>query len=296
MLPQKITFNLNHNFTIAAEGWGNPSNPPILLLHGVGQSKQSWGDTAQSLAQNGWYALALDARGHGDSTWSADGIYTIERNVADLQAVIAQLATLPAIVGASMGGMTALLAQGFAQSSLCAALVLVDIVPRPDPQGVARIFGFMGAYLQGFESLTQATQAVSQYLPHRSLAEIGKSLARNLRPQEDGRWYWHWDPRILKNFAQETPEQQNTRTENLFAAAQKLQVPALVVRGGMSDVVSQEAMAEFLAIAPQLESVDVLDAHHMVAGDSNNAFSAAVIRFLQRVYPSNNIVLPSPEK
>jgi non-heme chloroperoxidase len=286
MLPNKITFNLSNHFTIAAEGWGNPSNPPILLLHGVGQSKQSWGDTAQSLAQNGWYALALDARGHGDSAWSADGIYTIERNVADLQAVIAQLATLPAIVGASMGGMTALLAEGFAESSLCAALVLVDIVPRPDPQGVARIFGFMGAHLQGFESLAQATQAVSQYLPHRSLAEIEKSLTRNLRPREDGRWYWHWDPNILKNFAQETPEQQNNRTENLFTAAQKLQVPTLVVRGGMSDVVSQEAMAEFLAIAPQLESVDVLDAHHMVAGDSNNAFGEAVIRFLQRVYPA----------
>jgi pimeloyl-ACP methyl ester carboxylesterase len=286
MLPEKITFHLSDNFSVAAEGWGNRANPPILLLHGVGQSKQSWGDTARSLAQSGWYALALDARGHGDSDWSSDGIYNIERNVADLQVVIAQLATPPAIVGASMGGMTALLAEGFASPSVCAALVLVDIVPRPDPQGVARIFGFMGAHLQGFESLAQATQAVSKYLPHRSLAEIEKSLARNLRLREDGRWYWHWDSNILKNFAQETPEQQNTRTENLFAAAKNLTIPTLVVRGGMSDVVSPEAMAEFLAIAPQLESVDVMDAHHMVAGDSNNAFSEAVIRFLQRVYPS----------
>jgi pimeloyl-ACP methyl ester carboxylesterase len=285
MLPEKIIFNLSDNFTIAAEAWGNPANPPILLLHGVGQSKQSWGDTARSLAQSGWYALALDARGHGDSAWSADGVYGIDRNVADLQGVIAQLNTPPAIVGASMGGMTALLAEGFANPSVCAALVLVDIVPRPDPQGVARIFGFMGAHLQGFESLAQATQAVSKYLPHRSLPEIEKSLARNLRQRTDGRWYWHWDPNILKNFSQETPEQQNARTENLFAAAKNLRVPTLVVRGGMSDVVSPEAMAEFLAVAPQLESVDVMDAHHMVAGDSNNAFSEAVIRFLQRVYP-----------
>ncbi|MCU0447033.1 MAG: alpha/beta hydrolase [Microscillaceae bacterium] len=284
MTPQKLFFTLANGFKIAAEAWGNPQHKPVLLLHGVGQSKQSWGDTAQAIAQSGCYALALDARGHGDSDWSADGVYGMERNVADLLGVITQLSAPPAVVGASMGGMTALLAEGFANPSVCAALVLVDIVPRPDPKGVARIFGFMGAHLSGFESLSQATQAVSQYLPHRTLSEIESSLARNLRLRNDGRWYWHWDSNLLKNFVQDSPEKQNERTEKLFAAARNLRVPTLVVRGGMSDVVSKEAMAEFMAVAPQMESIDVAEAHHMVAGDSNTAFSEAVIQFLQRVY------------
>lgn len=284
LIPQKTFFSLSPNFQIAAETWGNPSNPPVLMLHGIGQSKQSWGDTALKIAQNGWFAIALDARGHGDSSWASDGNYRMEDNVADLLGVIKQLNTKPAIVGASMGGMTAMLAEGYAVASISQALILVDIVPRPDPKGVARIYAFMSAYLDGFESLEKAAQAVSQYMPHRSLEEVRKSLARNLKQRNDDRWYWHWDPAILTNFKSDSAENQQYRIEKLLQAAQNLKVPTLVVRGGMSDVVSQEAMQELLSAAPQLESIDVAKAHHMVAGDSNEAFSEAVIQFLKRNY------------
>jgi non-heme chloroperoxidase len=283
-VPNKISFSLSQDFQIAAEAWGNPDHPPVLMLHGIGQSKQSWGDTASKIAQNGWYAIALDARGHGDSSWDKNGNYKMADNVADLQAVINILDTRPAIVGASMGGMTAMLAEGYASKSICKALILVDIVPRPDPKGVARIFAFMSAYLDGFESLEKAAKAVGQYMPHRSLAEVEKSLARNLKQRSDQRWYWHWDPAILNNFKVDTTDNQQDRAEKLLQAARNLTVPTLVVRGGMSDVVSAEAMQELLSVAPQLESVDVAEAHHMVAGDSNEAFSEAVIQFLRKNY------------
>ncbi|RYF48858.1 MAG: alpha/beta fold hydrolase, partial [Cytophagaceae bacterium] len=107
-----MKFETEPGFFLSADAWGNPANPPVILLHGGGQTRHSWGDTAQRLADAGWYAIALDARGHGDSDWSAEGHYSIDSLASDLRAVCANLSAKPALVGASMGGMTALIAEG----------------------------------------------------------------------------------------------------------------------------------------------------------------------------------------
>ncbi len=65
--------------------------------------------------------------------------------------------------------------------------------------------------------------------------------------------------------------------------ARHLRLPVLLVRGGRSDVLRLEAAAEFMELVPQAEFVDVGDAHHMVAGDQNDAFTAAVVDFVSRV-------------
>ena len=107
-----MTFETEPGFFITADAWGDPASPPVLLLHGGGQTRHSWGDTGPWLANAGWYAIAPDARGHGDSDWSAEGHYGIEYLASDLRAICAQLDQKPALVGASMGGMTALIAAG----------------------------------------------------------------------------------------------------------------------------------------------------------------------------------------
>ena len=76
------------------------------------------------------------------------------------------------------------------------------------------------------------------------------------------------------------PDQQLQNEERLYRAARALTVPTLIVRGGMSDVVSEKVMAEFLDAVPHVQSVSVAEAGHMVAGDSNHAFTKAVIQFL----------------
>lgn len=89
--PTIINFQVEADITIAAEAWGNPAAPPVLLLHGGGQTRHSWGQTAKILASKGWYAIAYDARGHGKSSWSADARYALEFLVNDLKTIIAQL-------------------------------------------------------------------------------------------------------------------------------------------------------------------------------------------------------------
>lgn len=286
MPSHPLRFETEPHFFLSAEGWGNPAHPPLILLHGGGQTRHSWGDTAQKLADQGWYAITYDARGHGESDWSATGNYLVDGLVADLKAIIRQLGTKPALVGASMGGLTAMVLDGESDESLTSAIVLVDIAPKAEQKGIERIFAFMSSHLEsGFGSLEEAAAAVSAYLPQRSKNYDPSRLEKNLRFRE-GRYYWHWDPQMLKVWKNATPDQQIAYEERLYQAAQRLKAPTLIVRGGMSDVVSERVMAEFLDAVPHVRSTTVSGAGHMVAGDSNHAFTNAVIAFLEEVYPS----------
>jgi pimeloyl-ACP methyl ester carboxylesterase len=285
MQPSVLRFETEPNFYIYAEGWGDASASPILLLHGGGQTHHSWGDTARMLAERGWYAITYDARGHGSSSWSVDGNYLVDALVSDLTHIIHQIGKKPAIIGASMGGITAMILEGELKESLASAIVLVDIAPKAEQKGIERIFAFMSAHLEsGFASLEEAAAAVAAYLPQRAKDYDYSRLEKNLRFR-NGRYYWHWDPTMLKVWKNATPDQQIAHEERMFSAAQQLKVPTLIVRGGMSDVVSDRVMAEFLDAVPHVRSMTVSGAGHMVAGDSNHAFTRAVIQFLEEVYP-----------
>ncbi len=285
MQSSLIRFETEPDFYIHAEGWGDPSAPPIVLLHGGGQTHHSWGDTARRLAEKGWYAISYDARGHGNSSWSAEGNYLVDALVSDLTTIIRQIGGKPALIGASMGGITSLVLDGESDESLASAVVLVDIAPKAEQKGIERIFSFMSAHMEsGFASLEEAAAAVAAYLPQRAKEYDYSRLEKNLRFR-NGRYYWHWDPTMLRVWKNATPDQQIAYEDRLFSAAQQLKAPTLIVRGGMSDVVSDRVMAEFLDTVPQVRSMTVSGAGHMVAGDSNHAFTNAVIQFLEEVYP-----------
>ncbi|HEX2135410.1 MAG TPA: alpha/beta hydrolase, partial [Microvirga sp.] len=155
---------------------------------------------------------------------------------------------------------------------------------------VDHVQGFMRARAaEGFASIEQAAEAVAAYLPHRPKPTSLEGLKKNLRLHPDGRWRWHWDPRFLDG-----PRTVNTDRaaveQRLVAAARQLHLPTLLVRGGSSELVSRDAAAEFLSLAPDAEYVDVAEARHMVAGDRNDIFADAILAFLGRRFPSERSV------
>ena len=270
---------------LVGEERGSPEGRPVLLLHGGGQSRHAWKETAARLATAGYRVVAMDARGHGDSEWSPEGAYAMDDFAADVLAVLERFPLPPAVVGASMGGMSALLAQGRADRQLFAAVVLVDVTPRMELAGVARIVGFMAAHPDGFASLDDAA-AISAYNPHRSRPRSAEGLERVLRRAADGRWRWRWDPRFITSGpsgdAGELDARMAELARRLYAAASRVEVPTLLVRGAQSDLVSDESAAEFLAAVPHASYVDIGGARHMVAGDDNDAFTTvAVVDFLR---------------
>lgn len=250
----------------------------MLLLHGGGQTRHAWDETAHALARD-HYVASFDLRGHGDSEWSRDGDYTLSAFADDVRAIARSFASKPAIVGASLGGISAMIAEGEGAGSVARALVLVDIAVRVEPEGVAKIVGFMSARPNGFASLEEAAETIAAYIPHRPRPNDLRGLAKNLRKGDDGRYRWHWDPAFLGGKKPNASQQ----VERLSSAARALRIPTRLVRGKRSDLLSERGVEEFLDLVPGAEFVDVAEAGHMVAGDRNDAFTAAILPFLRRV-------------
>ncbi len=264
--------------TIVADYWPG-TGTPVVLAHGGGQTRHSWGETASLLAARGHTVLSMDLRGHGDSDWAIDDAYLTEDFAADAAAAIDWLGQPVHWVGASMGGLTGLLATDL-YPGLFRSLVLVDITARPSRSGVERIVEFMTKDLEaGFASLDDAAAAVAAYQPHRPKPPDPSGLAKNLRQGEDGRWRWHWDPAFMAARASRNQGEADWYQPIVDAAA-KLTVPTLLVRGRLSDLVTEAEANEFLELVPHAQLVDVADAAHMVAGDRNDRFTAAVVDFV----------------
>lgn len=275
----KTTYFIGYDgLQLAADVGGDSGNPPVILLHGGGQTRHSWGQAARELVQAGLHVISLDLRGHGDSAWAPNGDYALSSFAEDLRCVIATLTQPPVLVGASLGGVTSMIAIGEAERPLARALVLVDVVPHMRPEGVEHIRNFMTANLGGFSNLDEAADAVARYLPGRERARNHDGLMKNLRHKDDGRLYWHWDPAFMAESIEPS-----TLSARLDRCADRIRIPTLLVRGTQSDVVGQDSAKALLALMPHAQYVDVQGAGHMVAGDKNDAFNREIERFLREL-------------
>ena len=262
-----------------------------VLLHGGGQTRHSWKGAAQAMADRGMTAITLDARGHGDSAWMANGHYRFPDYAADAACVFRQIheryGSRPVAIGASLGGISSLMAEGEAEQkdgiALLSGLVLVDITPRMDPAGVNKIVGFMAAKMhEGFANAEEAADAIAAYMPHRARPKSLEGLRKNLRPGKDGRLRWHWDPRFIDGPASVGSDHEDSE-RRLLEASRRLKCPVQLVRGGRSELVSEAHAKEFLDMVPHARFVDVSEAGHMVAGDKNDIFAKVVLGFMDDI-------------
>jgi pimeloyl-ACP methyl ester carboxylesterase len=287
--PEPSTrFELDNGVSIAADIYGDPSNQLVLFLHGGGQTRHAWGGAAEALAKLGFYTVCTDHRGHGDSGWDSEGGYALDVFATDLLELLKHFEQKPIIVGASLGGISALRAEALSAESIARALILVDTTPRMEADGVARILRWMLDGLDGFDSLEDAADAIAAYLPHRERRTDLTGLAKNLRLKDDGRYHWHWDPDMIRAWSPEDwsySEEAQRQIQERLDAAKEIDLPILLIRGRLSDVVSEENAREFLEVVPHAEYVDLEDAAHMVAGDRNDAFTASVAEFILEHFP-----------
>jgi pimeloyl-ACP methyl ester carboxylesterase len=190
------------------------------------------------------------------------------------------------LVGASLGGIASILAIGRSEAPVARGLVLVDVAPKIEQSGALRIGAFMSEHMEsGFGSLEEVADAVAAYNPHRPRPTDLSGLKKNVRQRADGRWVWHWDPRFMsgKPGSQDETRVSLVHEENLSAAARNITVPTLLVRGRVSDLLSEEGARDLLTLVPHAEFVDVEGAGHMVAGDKNDLFNDAIVGFLDRL-------------
>ncbi len=271
--PTPIRLRGANGLSLAADEWGDPERQTVLLLHGGGQTRHSWKRAGAALARYGLHVVSMDLRGHGDSDWCERSEYGVQACADDVLEVLPRIGAPAVLVGASLGGLTALRVTELAPN-LVTALVLVDIVVQIEQQGTERIREFMAGAPHGFATLDEAADAVAAYLPHRPRPEQSAGLRKNLRQHGDGRWYWHWDPDWL------TPAAIEATTgimDELDDAARRVQVPTLLLHGTHSDIVSHEGVNHFKGLVPHAEVLELADAAHTAAADDNDAFTAAVV-------------------
>ena len=270
---------------LAVERFSSDGQQPALLFaHGFGQTRTAWARAATQLAAQGFAGITFDARGHGESAWNApDDEYVFQQFVDDLSGLAATYRAPPILVGASMGGLLGIYAQGHRDPPPFRALVLVDITPRWDAAGVERILGFMTAHPDGFDDLQHAADAIAAYLPHRATRKSPSDLQKLLVRLPNARWRWHWDPRLIDAVGRRGEEYQ----ARLLEAAQRIDAPTLLISGGRSDLVGDDHVAEFLALVPHARHVCLPEATHMVVGDDNDAFTRTILDFLMTLPVGN---------
>jgi pimeloyl-ACP methyl ester carboxylesterase len=273
---------------LAADVEGDPAAPPVMLFHGGGQTRHAWGTTLSVLGARGWRAFSVDLRGHGESEWDPRGDYTMDAFAEDIRVLARSMPRPPALVGASLGGIASMAAIGESADprSIASALVLVDVAPTIEMEGALRIGAFMAEHMEdGFASLEEVADAIAAYNPHRPRPNDLSGLRKNLRQRPDGRWAWHWDPAFISGRFGSQDETRSSLVDpaRLRLAAKHLTMPVLLVRGRMSDLLSEEGAQELLELVPHARLADVAGAGHMVAGDRNDLFNDAVVSFLEEV-------------
>lgn len=271
---------------LVADVYGD-AGPPVLLLHGGGQTRHSWRGAALIIARSGRVAVTVDQRGHGDSDWVASGDYRNRDFADDARALALELAqrhgARPVAVTASYAGITSLLAEGAhfrsTGNNLLAGFFIVDMALTNDTEGARKVAAFMLSHAAtGFASVEEASETVAAYLGRPRPKNPG-GLQKNLRRGPDGRWRWHWDPRFMDGPAHINSDRDAVQAD-MVAAARDTLLPVLLVRGAASDVMLEEHILEFQKSAPRVRYVNVAGAHHMVVGEENDQFTQALLGFL----------------
>lgn len=268
--------------TLAADVGGDPANPCVLLLPGFGQTRAAWARAAKALVAAGRYVVTVDLRGHGDSDWSPTKHYDLGEIIQDVVAIIGQLPSKPAVVGASLGGLAALAAIGESAEPVASALVLIDAAPRMARAGLERSARLMTLDTEGFATVEDAARVVAEHMVGHEAVEI-EEVQRHLRRADDGRFRWHVDP-AYDGFRVDGPARLAAQSR-FTAAAEALDIPTFFVRGESSAKVDQESIYAFQKLVPHAEFAEIAGAGDVIIGSRNDAFDATILAFLERAVP-----------
>jgi len=275
-LPDDWVLDAN-GVRIHALDWGNPDRPPIIFLHGFAQQAHSWDFVALGI-RDLCHVVSLDLRGHGDSGWPDALDYRISDYARDLEAVVATLKQKPIVCGLSLGGRVAT-AFASESSDRLRGLVIVDVGPEIARAGRDRIREFVESRQQ-FESFDELVAYTMQYTRRRrTIEQVRGSLRNAARELPDGTWTWKYDPRLRGK----RPDDPSNTESMMWTALGKISCPTLLVRGGESDILSDEVARKMHAAMPGSQLAIVDGAGHLVPGDRPAAFVSVLRPFVQRL-------------
>ena len=267
--------------TLSALVWGPDVGPPeLVFLHGTAMNAHTWDTVALALDRP---LVAFDLPGHGHSSWRDDSTYSPDNLAEAVAQGVERLAPqADAVVGMSLGGMTAtVLAARWPE--LVRRLVLVDITPGVNRRKAQAIIDFVDGP-QTFPSFDAILARTIEHNPTRSESSLRRGILHNAHPLPDGSWAWNYDRRgrSQPEAASLPSDDEDSPPSPLWDVLAQIEVPLLLVRGGVSPVVDDADVVELLRRQPAAEVAVVEGAGHSVQGDRPLELAALIADFVSR--------------
>ena len=237
--------------------WGEPGAPPVIMVHGLTGNAHAFDSLAAHFATR-YHVISVDVRGRGDSDWAADGDYSNDAYVSDLEGLREALGfERLSLVGTSMGGRISLTYAGTYPERV-ERTVLNDIGPEVDPRGGSRIASSSRDAVTTFETIEEVMAWHRENRVGFSVMSDARQRAASgfaVKPLAGGGYTWKMDPAVRLDPRRPDPE----ASWNL---ARRIPGPVLLVRGGDSDLLSPEIARRMLAEMQDCRMVEVPGVGH----------------------------------
>lgn len=273
---QSLMLSLGQNgLSLHVEEWGNGSDA-CILLHGFGEGAYIWNSFAPSIAKL-FRTLAIDLRGHGDSSWDTKGEYHVERYAADVLNAIDILGVKRfVLVGHSLGGETAIRIAAARPESII-GLVIVDFGPDTNEEGSDRVLSDFNDSQRNWDSLSEYEKWLQERRPLVGIRQIRDLAVGALRSQPAGGYRPKCDP-VLGTV--EKPKRDAAMLWKLIAT---IRSPVLILRG-LGSAVLTHAVAERMEKTLRSGKLSTIaGAGHAVVSDNPDGFADQLFPFLSQL-------------
>ena len=252
------------NLSLYLRDYGNPLDPrvPLFCLGGLTRNSKDFGSLAERYSSNGRRVICPDYRGRGqsqyDSNWSN---YDPRTYIRDIQDILAALNVHRVVViGTSLGGILGM-GMAAAMPTALAAVVINDVGPVVETEGLDFIIDYIKED-RPHDDWDAAVVTIKRMLPHLTFQDEGiwlRMAENTFRRCEDGKLRFDWDVNIAKPLLASDYEIPDMWP--LFRAL--ADIPALVLRGAESDILSPACFAEMQTVKPDLLAVEIPRAGHV---------------------------------
>jgi pimeloyl-ACP methyl ester carboxylesterase len=256
--------------------WGSPGNPSLVLLHGFQSNAHTW-DTFSYAMSDTYRVLALDQRGHGDTSWALDGNYAPESSVSDITGFITALRLAPTVViGHSMGGRHAAMVAADHPEKVRKVVIVDTAAEFPPDMRRQQPATDAPPQPETFETFEEVVQNGIKQYPLTPEAELRHANYHNLYRGADGKWHWRWDINLLQ-----WRRRNRSAPGDLYTFLQRIQCPTLLIRGQQSPLLTPAVAQQMIQALPNGRTVDIVQAAHTVNADNAPEFHAVTAAFLK---------------